>query len=113
MPKRHGFTFAPPALREMAEQVLSRAKRAGASGCECEVSEAYGLTVTVRRGNPEPIEHNRDRSLGLTIHFGERPKVRRGHASTPDLSPAALERPVDAPAAIPRLTAPDDRAGLP
>src|SRR5437763_2143532 len=113
MPKRHGFTFAPPALREMAEQVLSRAKRAGASGCECEVSEAYGLTVTVRRGKPETIEHNRDRSLGVTIYFGERPKVRRGHASTSDLSPAALEQTVDAAAAIARHTAEDDCAGLP
>ena len=113
MPKRHGFTFTPPALREMAEQVLARAKRAGASGCDCEVSEAYGLTVTVRRGKPDTIEHNRDRSLGVTVYFGERPKVRRGHASTSDLSPAALEQTVDAAAAIARHTAQDDCAGLP
>ena len=113
MPKRHGFTFTPPALREMAEQVLARAKRVGASGCDCEVSEAYGLTVTVRRGKPDTIEHNRDRSLGVTIYFGERPKVRRGHASTSDLSPAALEQTVDAAAAIARHTAEDDCAGLP
>ena len=113
MPKRHGFTFTPPALREMAEQVLAHAKRAGASGCDCEVSEAYGLTVTVRKGKPDTIEHNRDRSLGVTIYFGERPKVRRGHASTSDLSRAALEQTVDAAAAIARHTAEDDCAGLP
>ena len=113
MPKRHGFTFAPDALREMAEQVLAHAKRAGASGCDCEVSEAFGLTVTVRRGKPDTIEHNRDRSLGVTIYFGERPKVRRGHASTSDLSRAALEQTVDAAAAIARHTAQDDCAGLP
>ena len=47
MPKRHGFTFDAAELREMAEQVLARAKSGGASGCDCEVSEAYGLTVTV------------------------------------------------------------------
>src|SRR5438067_11479372 len=113
MPKRHGFTFAPAALREMAEQVLARARRAGASGCDCEVSEAYGLTVTVRKGKPDTIEHNRDRSLGVTVYFGERPKVRRGHASTSDLSGAALEQTVDAAAAIARHTAEDDCAGLP
>jgi len=113
MPKRHGFTFTPPALREMTAQVLARAKRAGASGCDCEVSEAYGLTVTVRRGQPDTIEHNRDRSLGVTIYFGERPKVRRGHASTSDLSRAALEQTVDAAAAIARHTAEDNCAGLP
>lgn len=113
MPKRHGFTFEQGELRDMAEQVLARAKRAGASGCECEVSEGYGLTVTVRKGKPDTIEHNRDRSIGVTIYLGERPRARRGHASTSDVSPAALEQTVDAALAIARHTAEDDCAGLP
>ena len=45
MPKPHGFTFNAAEFHDMAEQVLARAKRTGASGCECEVSEGYGLTV--------------------------------------------------------------------
>src|SRR5438105_5903845 len=113
MPKRHGFTFAPVALREMAEQVLERAKRAGASGADCDLTEAYGLTVSVRKAKPDTIEHNRDRSLGVSVYFGERPKVRRGHASTSDFSRAALEQTVDAAAAIARHTAEDECAGLP
>ena len=113
MPKRHGFTFEPAELRDMAEQVLARARHAGASACDCEFSEAYGLTVTVRKGKPDTIEHNRDRSVGVTIYFGERPKARRGHASSSDVSPAALEQTVDAAAAIARHTAQDDCAGLP
>ena len=113
MPKRHGFTFDAAELRDMAEQVLTRAKRAGASGCDCEVSEAYGLTVTVRKGKPDTIEHNRDRSIGVSVYLGERPRVRRGHASTSDLSRAALEQTVDAALAIARHTAEDDCAGLP
>src|SRR5258705_7522037 len=113
MPKRHGFTFEHAALRDMAEQVLARAKQAGASGCESEVSEGYGLTVPVRKGKPDTIERNRDRSLGVSIYLGERPKVRRGNASTSDLSPAALEQTVDAALAIARHTAEDDAAGLP
>ena len=113
MPKRHGFTFDQGQLRDMAERVLARARAAGASGADCEVSEAYGLTVTVRKGKPDTIEHNRDRSVGVTVYFGERPKARRGHASTSDLSPAALEQTVDAALAIARHTAEDDCAGLP
>jgi len=97
----------------MAERVLARAQKGGASGADCEVSEAYGLTVTVRKGKPDTIEHNRDRSVGVTVYFGERPKARRGHASTSDLSPAALEQTVDAALAIARHTAEDDCAGLP
>jgi PmbA protein len=113
MPKRHGFTFDPAELRDMAEQVLAHARKGGASGCDCEVSEAFGLTVTVRKGKPDTIEHNRDRSVGVTVYFGERPRVRRGHASTSDLSRAALEQTVDAALAIARHTAEDDAAGLP
>src|SRR5260221_11667890 len=113
MPKPHGFTFNAAELHDMAEQVLARAKRAGASGCECEVSEGFGLTVTVRTGRPDTIEHTRDRAIGVTICLGDRPRARRGHASTSDVSPAALEQTVDAALAIARHTAEDDCAGLP
>src|SRR3989475_9712769 len=113
MPKRHGFSCDPGELRSLAQVVLERARHAGANGCDCDVSEAYGLTVTVRKGQPDTIEHNRDRSVGVSIYLGERPKVRRGHASTSDFSRAALEQTVDAALAIARHTAEDDCAGLP
>ena len=108
-----GFTCDRAELESLAHAVIARARRAGAHGCDCEVSEAHGLTVTVRKGKPETIEHNRDRSLGVSVYFGERPRVRRGHASTSDLSRTALEQTVDAAAAIARHTAEDDAAGLP
>jgi PmbA protein len=108
-----GFTCDRAELESLARAVLERAKRAGASGCDCDVSEAHGLTVTVRKGKPDTIEHNRDRSLGVSVYFGDRPKAHRGHASTSDLSRAALEQTVDAAAAIARHTAEDDCAGLP
>ena len=113
MPKRHGFSCQRGELQELAQAVLERARRAGASGCDCDVSEGHGLTVTVRKARPDTVEHNRDRSIGVTVYFGERPKVRRGHASTSDFSRAALEQTVDAAAAIARHTAEDDCAGLP
>jgi PmbA protein len=113
MPKRHGFSFTPKELEDLASFVLERAKAGGAQGCDCEVSEAYGLTVTVRKGRPDTLEHNRDRSLGISVYFGERPRARRGHASTSDLSRPALEQTVDAALAIARHTAEDDAAGLP
>src|SRR5256714_2432832 len=112
MPKRHGFSCDPGELRSLAQVVLERARHAGANGCDCDVAEAYGLTVTVRKGKPDTIEHNRDRSVGVSIYVGERPKVRRGHASTSDVSRAALEQTVDAALAIARHTAEDEAAGL-
>jgi PmbA protein len=113
MPKRHGFSCEPAELREIAQRVIERSRHAGASACDCDVSEGYGLSVTVRKGKPDTVEHNRDRSLGVTVYIGERPRVRRGHASTSDFSRAALEQTVDAAAAIARHTAEDDAAGLP
>ncbi|HSA89144.1 MAG TPA: metalloprotease PmbA [Burkholderiales bacterium] len=113
MPKRHGFSCERAELESLAHAALERARRAGASGCDCDVSEGYGLSVTVRKGRPDTVEHNRDRSIGVTVYLGERPRARRGHASTSDFSRAALEQTVDAAAAIARHTAEDDCAGLP
>src|SRR5690242_13835034 len=108
-----GFTCDPAELRQLARFVLEHARKAGASGCDCDVSEGHGLTVTVRKGKPDVIEHNRDRSVGVSIYLGDRPKVRRGHASTSDFSQAALQQTVEAATAIARHTAEDDCAGLP
>lgn len=107
------FTYTPEQLRGFAQQVLDLARRAGASACECEVSEGNGLSVTVRMGAVETIEHNRDKGIGVTVYVGERPAARRGHASTSDLSPVALEQTVAAAMAIASRTAVDDCAGPP
>jgi PmbA protein len=113
MSKANRFTYAPAQLREFAQIVLDAAQRAGASACECEVSEGHGLSVTVRKDEPETIEHNLDKGIGITVYFGERPHARRGHASTSDFSTPALTSAVEAAAAIARKTAVDDCAGPP
>ena len=113
MSKANRFTYTSAQLREFAQIVLDAAKRAGASACECEVSEGRGLSVTVRKDEPETIEHNLDKGIGITVYFGDRPHARRGHASTSDFSAAALTSAVEAAAAIARKTAVDDCAGPP
>jgi len=110
---RSRFTYTQAQLRDFAQSVLDAARRAGAAACECEVSEGHGLSVTVRKDEPETIEHNRDKGIGVTVYFGDRPNARRGHASTSDFSPAALASTVEAAAAIARKTAVDDCAGPP
>lgn len=111
--KRGRFTYAPAQLNAFAQTVLDAARRTGASACECEVSEGYGLSVTVRKDEPETIERNRDKAIGITVYIGERPNARRGHASSSDFSPAALANAVEAAVAIARKTAVDDCAGPP
>src|SRR4051812_26737514 len=96
------------AMAQVARRALEVAKNRGASDAEVEVSAAIGQSVTVRRGEVETVEYNRDKGLGLTVYFGKR----RGNASTSDLGLEAVERTVEAACAIARHTAEDQAAGL-
>jgi PmbA protein len=97
------------AMAEVARRSLDVAIARGATDAEVEVSAAVGQSVTVRRGEVETVEYNRDKGLGITVYVGKR----RGNASTSDLSPDAVARTVEAACAIARHTAEDDAAGLP
>lgn len=97
------------AMAAVAHRALEVAKSRGASDAEVEVSAAVGQGVTVRRGEVETVEYNRDKGLGITVFFGRR----RGNASTSDLSPEAVQRTVEAACAIARHTSEDEAAGLP
>ncbi len=104
-----GLPLTREAMVDIARRALEAAKRNGASDAEVEVSAAVGQTVTVRRGEVETVEYNRDKGLGITVYFGRR----RGNASTTDCAPQAVERTVEAACAIARHTAEDEAAGLP
>lgn len=95
-------------LKEMTQQVLRFAHAAGASAAEAEISLGTGQNVTVRMGEVETIEYNRDKSLSVTVYFGHR----RGYASTSDLSPDAMRDTVQAACSIARHTAQDLCCGL-
>ncbi len=103
------FSFTADQLRQLASDVLRYAEEAGASACETDVSEAFGQSVTVRKGEVETIEFNRDKGIGVTVYLGQR----RGHASTSDFSAAAVRDTVNAALSIARFTAADPCAGLP
>ncbi len=103
------FTFPQERLRAIAAEILEYAKLRGASACDTDVSEGFGQSVTVRKGEVETIEYNRDKGIGVTIYLGQR----RGYASSSDFSRDALRATVDAALSIARFTAPDPCAGLP
>jgi len=104
-----GFAYARAFFEQMVEDTLAEAKRLGASDAAVEVSEGCGLSVSVRLGELENVERNRDKSLGVTVYCGQR----RGSASTSDFSPAAMRQTVKAAFDIARFTAEDPAAGLP
>jgi PmbA protein len=106
---RTDFSHTPEQLRQLATDILDHAKSIGASDCEADVSEGFGQSVTVRKGEVETIEYNRDKGIGVTVYLGQR----RGNASTSDFSPEALRATVEKAATIARFTAEDSAAGLP
>ena len=102
------FSHSADQLAQIAKDVLDYAVKRGASAAETEVSEGTGQTVTVRQGEVETIEYNRDKGIGVTVYIGQQ----RGHASTTDFSPQAVRDTVDAALSIARFTAADECAGL-
>lgn len=96
------------ALTALVQEVLAEAVRQGASAAEANVGTSQGLSVTVRLGEVETVEHNRDKSLGVTVYLGQR----SGSASTSDLRPAALRDTVRAAVTIAKYIAADECAGL-
>src|SRR6185295_12256057 len=80
------FPLPTAELERVAEAVLAAATAGGATAAETDVSQAVGLSVTVRKGEVETISYNRDKGIGITIYIGQR----RGHASSADFSSAAI-----------------------
>ena len=97
-----------PELEKIVEQALAEARRCGASQAEADASLSKGLNVTVRLGEVETVEYQRDRALGVTVYFG----TRKGSASTADLSNNSVRETVEKACAIARYTAMDECAGL-
>lgn len=95
-------------LKVLSQDVIKLAKLAGASSAEVDVSFGTGQTVSVRKGEIENIEYNRDKSVAVTVFFGQR----KGYASSSDFSPQALQQTVDAACNIAKFTAEDPFCGL-
>jgi PmbA protein len=95
-------------LESIIERALEEARSRGASQAEAAVSQDTGLSVGVRLGEVETLEHQRDRSMGITVYFGQR----KGSASTADFSLDAVRATVAKACSIARFTAEDACSGL-
>ncbi len=95
-------------IESVVALALEEARRRGATQAAADASVSRGLGVTVRMGEVETVEYQRDRGLGVTVYFGKR----KGSASTGDLGRRAVEETVEKACAIARYTAEDPYAGL-
>ena len=104
-----GFSYHRDFFEELVDSALAHAKKIGATDAAAEASEGCGLSVSVRKGELENVERNRDKSLGITVYVGQK----RGNAATSDFSKAAVQQTVKAAYDIARFTAEDKTSGLP
>ncbi|MDD5410171.1 MAG: metalloprotease PmbA [Methylobacter sp.] len=96
-------------LKNTVQDILDEATKQGASAAEAGLSQENGLSVSVRLGDVETIEHHCGQGLGVTVYFGQR----KGSASTTDLSPVSIKETVSAACSIARYTSEDECSGLP
>ena len=95
-------------LPHLAGQVLDTARKAGADSAELMISASRGYSLNVRQQAVESLEFQQDRELSLTVYVG----LRKGVASTGDLTEAGLRDAVTAAVDIARATGEDPCHGL-
>ncbi|MFM2647094.1 metalloprotease PmbA [Vibrio diabolicus] len=96
--------------RTELEQAVARALKlasAKSDAAEVAITKSTGLSVSTRMGEVENVEFNSDGALGITVYRG----LRKGSASTSDLSEAAIEQTVIAALDIAHYTSEDPFAG--
>jgi len=96
------------ALEALASEAVKLAQRLGADQAEAGASFEEGLSVTVRLGELESVERQRDRGLAVTVYRAQR----KGSASTADFDTASVEETVRKALSIASFTAEDGCAGL-
>ena len=101
-------TLDPTALSEVVSLALAEASQRGASAAEAASALGQGLSVNVRLGEIETVEHTRDRSLIVTVYFGQQ----TGSASTSDYGLASIKETVQAACNIATYTQADECNGL-
>jgi PmbA protein len=95
-------------LANLAEDVLARCRRSGATHAEVGLSLDHGISVNVRLGEVETLEHTRDRGVSVTVFFDQR----KGSANTADLSGPSIDATIAQACAIAQHTESDPCAGL-
>jgi PmbA protein len=95
-------------LKNLVSHALQLAKNHGATTAEAGMNFSAGLNVTVRLGEVETLEYNRDRSLGISVYLDHK----KGSASTSDWSEKAIQETVNAACAIARHSGEDPFTGL-
>ena len=101
-------SLGPQELESLVRQAVDEAQRLGADQAEVAASHDIGLSATARLGDVENLEYTNDRGIAVTVYRD----LRKGSASTSDISSAAICEAVSKACAFAQYTAEDQHAGL-
>jgi PmbA protein len=96
-------------LQQLAQDVLARALKAGATDAEAVVYEGDEFGAKVRLGQVETLKESGSRAVGLRVFIGQR----TASTSSSDFSRESVERLVDGAITLAKITSEDPFAGLP
>src|SRR3989441_8353702 len=96
-------------LKQIAERVIKRANKSGASAADVMLREDDTFSVNVRMGEIETLKEALSRSLLLRVFVGKRTAT----SHTSDLSEELIDQLVDETIQMAKLTSEDNSGGLP
>jgi PmbA protein len=95
-------------LFNLAEDILSRAKKLGADSCDALAIDAQGTDIEMREGEIEKLERTESRGLGLRVFIGQSSALISGSVFTSE----SLDRLAETAVAMARATPPDSFTAL-
>jgi len=96
-------------LREVAQDIVARAMKGGASGAECVVREGDEFSTLVRLGQVETLKESGSKAIGVRVFYGQR----AASTYSSDFSRAGLDRMLKAALELAKITSEDPFGGLP
>jgi PmbA protein len=95
-------------LLDILDDLLARARKAGAESCDALMVEGASLSVAERLGRPEKLLRAEGRDLGLRVLVGKRQAI----VSSTDFSPRALDELAERAVAMARSVPEDPFCGI-
>ncbi len=96
-------------LKELANEVVTRAVKGGATAAEAVVREGNEFSTVVRLGEVETLKESGSKAMGLRVYFGKR----AASTHTSDFSEAGISNLVEGALTLAKITSEDPHAGLP
>src|ERR1700733_8177412 len=100
--------YSEKQLADIADMVLTDAKRLGADQAEVSVAANKGFSVSVHNHDVERVEYNQNKMIDISVSFNKR----TGSANISDMSKDAIEKAVLAACHIAKFTDVDPDSGL-